>query len=147
MLTQLLDLKIEEEFGLNSMYMVRIDGDFERISARSEAPLRAHHVSLKEILSKNQKEFIFEKISGSLVGVYFPDYMSGINAPGWHLHFLSEDRRRGGHVFGLVMTRGDVRMKKIDRLEFRLPGTPAFDTYSLTEISDEEIKEVEQKTP
>ena len=52
----------------------------------------------------------------SLVGVYFPDYMDGINMPGWHLHFLSEDRAKGGHVF---------------------------DTYSLKQDLQEEIKSVE----
>ena len=30
--------KIEERFGLNSMHVVRIDGVFEKVDARSEAP-------------------------------------------------------------------------------------------------------------
>ena len=84
--------KIEEVFGLNSMHIVRIDGEFEKVDARSEAPYRSHHVTLKEVLDMNQKAFLFENIRGSLVGVYFPDYMDGINIPGWHLNFLYEDR-------------------------------------------------------
>ena len=87
--------KIEERFGLNSMHVVRIDGVFEKVDARSEAPYRSHHITLKEVLGKTQKAFLFENIRGSLVGVYFPDYMDGINMPGWHLHFLSEDRSKG----------------------------------------------------
>ena len=79
-----------------------------------------------------------------MVCVYFPDYMDGINAPGWHLHFLSEDKTKGGHVFDLVMKRGLVKMNKISRLEIRLPHSPAFDTYSLKEASRDEIKHVEQ---
>ena len=86
--------KIEERFGLNSMHIVRIDGTFEKVDARSEAPYRSHHITLKEVLSQTQEAFIFEKIRGSLVGVYFPDYMDGINMPGWHLHFLSEDKAK-----------------------------------------------------
>ena len=39
-----LDLKIEEDFGLNSMHVVRIDGDFERIDARSESPYKSQHI-------------------------------------------------------------------------------------------------------
>ena len=91
--------KIEEEFGLNSMHIVRIEGEFEKVDARSEAPYRSHHITLKTVLGRTQKAFLFENIRGSLVGVYFPDYMDGINMPGWHLHFLSEDRSKGGHVF------------------------------------------------
>ena len=40
------------------------------------------------------------------VCVYFPDYMDGINAVGWHLHFVSDDRKHGGHVFDITMVRG-----------------------------------------
>lgn len=139
-----LNVRIEEGFGLNSMHMVRIDGLFEKICARSEYAYRSQHVTLKSILQKTQKDFFFERIRGTLVCVYFPDYMDGINAPGWHLHFLSEDRTRGGHVFDLIMKRGTVRMNKISRLEIRLPHSPAFDTYSLKEASQDEIRDVEQ---
>jgi len=143
-LKQLLDVKIEEDFGLNSMHMVRIDGFFPRIDARSESAYRSHHVELKDVLAMTQKDFFFENISGSLICVYFPDYMDGINAPGWHFHFISDDRTRGGHVFELVMERGAVRLDKINTIEIRLPSEPAFDTYSLKEASGEDIKKVEQ---
>jgi acetolactate decarboxylase len=36
-LKQFLDLRIEEDFGLNSMHIVRIDGRFKKILARSGA--------------------------------------------------------------------------------------------------------------
>lgn len=143
-LKKLLNVKIEEDFGLNSMHMVRIDGFFEKVLARSEAPYRSQHVTLKEVLSKTQKDFAFSDIAGSLVCVYFPDYMDGINAPGWHLHFVSEDRTKGGHVFDLSMKEGTVLLDKISRIEIQLPREAAFDTYALKEASQDEIKEVEQ---
>lgn len=135
--------KIEERFGLNSMHIVRIDGEFAKVDARSEAPYRSHHVSLKEILGENQKAFIFENIRGTLVGVYFPDYMDGINMPGWHLHFLSEDRSRGGHVFDVCIRKGTAMVDKISSIEIDLPKEAAFDTYSLKQDLQEEIKSVE----
>ena len=139
-----LDLKIEEDFGLNSMHVAKIEGDFERVEARSESAYRSHHVELKEILSKTQKSFSFEQIRGTMVCIYYPDYMDGINAPGWHLHFISEDRRWGGHVFDLKMKSGKVLLDKINRIEIQLPSEPAFDTYSLKDASQKDIKEVEQ---
>lgn len=139
-----LDLKVEEGFGLNSMHIVRIDGSFPLVRARSESAYRSQHISLKEILSTTQKDFHFENIRGTLVCVYFPDYMDGINAPGWHFHFLSEDKKRGGHVFELVMERGAVQLTKINRIEIQLPREAAFDTYSLKNASEDEIKQVEQ---
>ncbi len=136
--------RIEEHFGLNSMHVVRIDGTFDRVDARSEAPYRSHHVTLKTVLDSNQTAFIFENIKGSLVGVYYPDHMDGINMPGWHLHFLSEDRTKGGHVFDVTLKEGTVRLDKINRIEINLPKDAAFDTYSLKNASDEEIKKVEK---
>ena len=139
-----LDLKIEEGFGLNSMHVARIDGTFRTIRARSEAPYRSHHVRLKDVLEMTQKEFEFSDISGSLVCVYFPDYMDGINAPGWHLHFVSDDCTKGGHVFDLILEEGSLRLNKISQIEIQLPKEPAFDTYSLKDASNDEIAEVEQ---
>ncbi len=135
--------KIEEKFGLNSMHIVRIDGDFAKVDARSEAPYRSHHITLKDILSQTQKAFIFDNIRGSLVGVYFPDYMDGINMPGWHLHFLSEDRTRGGHVFDVSLQEGAVKLDKISNIFINLPKEAAFDTYSLKQDLQAEIKSVE----
>ena len=143
-LRTVMDLKIEEGFGLNSMHMARIDGFFESVSARSESAFRSQHVSLKKVLEKTQRDFRFSDVPGTLVCVYYPDYMEGINAPGWHFHFLSADRKRGGHVFELRMAAGGVQLDRISSIEIRLPEEPAFDTYSLKQASGEEIRQVEQ---
>lgn len=135
---------IESWFGLNSMHIVRIDGEFELIDARSESGYKSIHVSLKSILGKTQKAFQFENIRGSLVCVYFPDYMDGINASGWHLHFISEDRTKGGHVFEIKMKKGAARFAKVNTIELKLPDEPVFDTYALKEAPEDEIKAVEQ---
>ena len=135
--------KIEEEFGLNSMHIVRIEGEFEKVDARSEAPYRSHHITLKTVLGRTQKAFLFENIRGSLVGVYFPDYMDGINMPGWHLHFLSEDRSKGGHVFDVSVREGTAKTDKITSIYINLPKEAAFDTYSLKQDLQDEIKSVE----
>ena len=139
-----LTLRIEEHFGLNSMHVVRIDGLFEMVDARSEAPYRSQHVTLKEILESNQTSFVFDNIRGTLMGVYYPDHMDGINMPGWHLHFLSEDRKWGGHVFNVSVKEANVRLDKLNRIEIQLPMDAAFDTYSLKTASEEEISKVEK---
>lgn len=139
-----LTLRIEEDFGLNSIHIARIDGWFHNVHARAGAPYRSQHVSLKDILSKTQKDFCFERLYGTLVCVYYPDYMDGINASGWHLHFLSKDRKFGGHVFEVSMRSGECLLQKMDRIEIQLPREAAFDTYSLKEASQDEIEEVEQ---
>ena len=139
-----LNNRIEEDFGLNSMHVIQIHGTFEKIYARSELPYRAHHVTLKDMLDITQSSFEFSDITGSLVGVYYPDYMDGINAAGWHLHFVNEERNKGGHVYEIKMSTGKVRLAKKTRIDIQLPKDPAFDTYSLKSASKDEIKHVEQ---
>ena len=135
---------IDSHFGLNSMHMVRIDGEFEVVDARSESGYESVHVDLKTILGKTQRAFKFDNIKGTLVCVYFPDYMDGINASGWHLHFISDDRKHGGHVFDIIMKSGKGLISKINSIELKLPDEPIFDTYSLKQASEDEVKAVEQ---
>lgn len=135
---------IEEDFGLNSMHMVKIHGVFSEVNARSETGYYAIHVPLKDMLAKTQKSFELGKSEGTLVCVYYPDYMDGINAAGWHFHYVSDDYKKGGHVFEIVMNHGTGKVNKINRIEIQLPMEPGFDTYALKGASKDDIKEVEQ---
>lgn len=69
--------------------------------------------------------------------------MDGINMPGWHLHFLSEDRLKGGHVFDVSLLKGKAKVDKITNIYINLPKEAAFDTYSLKQDLHDEIKSVE----
>jgi len=129
------------------MHVARIDGHFTKIFARSEAGYESRFLSLKDILSKSQKDFCFEDIDGTLVCIYYPDYMDGINAVGWHLHFISKDRKFGGHVFETEFDNAVTKLDKISRIEIQLPTDIEFDIYSLKSVSEDEIKQVEQASP
>lgn len=143
-LKQQLNLKIEEDFGLNSMHIVRIDAFCDIVKARSEGAFKSQHVELKEILDKRQKDFEFNNVQGTFVCIYYPDYMQGINAAGWHFHFVSDDRTQGGHVFDLSFAKGKATLNKINKIELQLPTEAAFDTYSLATDMSKDIKKVEQ---
>ena len=143
-LKQFLDMSIDEAFALNRMHIVRIDGLFNKVMARSEEGLKSRHIELKKILENNQQDFCFEAIEGTLVCIYFPDYMDGINAPGWHLHFVSFDKTRGGHVFDIDLKHGKASFSRISTIEIKFPATAEFDTYALKEASQKDIKAVEQ---
>ena len=45
-------------------------------------------------------EHVFDlaDVEGTMVGFRFPDYSEGIEVSGYHLHFITADRTRGGHV-------------------------------------------------
>src|SRR5262249_7834217 len=49
------------------------------------------------------------EVSGTLVGVRSPAWALGLNVPGYHWHFLSDDRTVGGHVLDCQVREGRVQ--------------------------------------
>lgn len=139
-----LDCAIDEAFELNSMHVVRINGLFEKIYARSESGMLTNHVELKDILKNRQLDFTFEHTEGSIIALHFPNYMDGINAAGWHLHYIDHERTRGGHVFNLSFEKAEVIINPISQIEILMPTGPMFDTYDMKSVSQEDIRTVEQ---
>jgi acetolactate decarboxylase len=78
---------------------IRIDGRFERVRARSVPRQSPPYRPLTEVVAA-QHVFELADVEGTMLGFRFPDYVDGIEASGYHLHFISEDRARGGHVLG-----------------------------------------------
>lgn len=82
------------ELGINDVYIVRIDGHFRSVSARTELEQQEPYLPFAKVLEKDERRFTFEDIDGSLIGIYIPDYLSGVNTSGWHSHFISADRKK-----------------------------------------------------
>jgi acetolactate decarboxylase len=68
-----------------------------------------------------QHVFELTGIDGTMLGFRFPDYAEGIEVSGWHLHFISEDRSRGGHVLDSRLSTAHVRVDLSGELHVELP--------------------------
>lgn len=108
----------------NTFYVFRIDGTFNNVKARSVPIQQKPYPILSEVV-KNQSVFTFSKISGSLVGIWCPDDVGGVNVAGYHFHFISEDRTQGGHLL-------DVSFEKAD--SFADPTSEFYMTLSPTSV-------------
>lgn len=60
-------------------------------------------------------------MEGSLVGFRFPDYSQGIEITGYHLHFITAARDRGGHVLECRPRQVRVRLDPSADLHVELP--------------------------
>jgi len=78
---------------------IRLDGRFGLVRARSVPRQKAPYRPLTEVVLE-QHVFELADVAGTMLGFRFPDYAEGIEVSGYHLHFISEDRARGGHVLG-----------------------------------------------
>jgi len=90
-------------------YAIIIKGKFKAIKVRSVGPYEPPFPLLSEAV-KEQSVFEYTDVSGRLVGFWLPSYMGNTNAAGYHLHFLSDDLQKGGHVLDLVISNGEISL-------------------------------------
>ena len=94
----------------SSSCAVRLDGRFELVRARSVPRQDPPYRPLTEVVA-DQHVFELRGVEGTMLGFRFPTYVEGIEVPGYHLHFISADRSRGGHVLD---SRSDALRVQID---------------------------------
>lgn len=97
-----LDIKLP---GTQLPYAIRIDGEFETVTVRSVPAQEKPYRKLTDVV-KDQPVFEKKNIRGTLVGFRLPENFQGMNVPGYHFHFLSQDRTFGGHVLDVKVTEG-----------------------------------------
>ena len=137
-----LDKKVNEA-GKNRFYMIKAEGTFTKMDVRSELPQKKPYKPLAKVLETDQTFFNYENIKGTVVGLYCPEYMNDLNAVGWHFHFISEDRKAGGHVLDLSAKETNVTMDRTDYFSMTLPDNEMFNEFDLTIDQSEDIKKVE----
>ncbi len=123
-------------------YAIRIDGTFDGLKVRSVPPQSRPYRPLARVID-DQVVFDLETADGTLVGLWMPAYMSGIGIPGYHFHFLTEDRERGGHLLGLTTGTGTIAIDRIDSFSVRLPGGDEFADLDLSGARTGELGKVE----
>ncbi len=108
----------------NMFFALRVDGKFDYVHTR--AMCRTEEGVPLVRAAAVQPEFEFRDVSGTLVGFWTPEYAKTLNVPGYHLHFISADRTRGGH---LLQCRGASLRLQIQRegdYHIALPETEDF---------------------
>jgi acetolactate decarboxylase len=108
----------------NVFFALRVDGHFDYVHTRAMCRTR-EGVPLVQAAAV-QPEFEFHDVTGTLVGFWTPEYAKTLNVPGYHLHFVSADRKKGGH---LLQCRGQDLRLQIQReatLAVALPETEDF---------------------
>ena len=108
----------------NFFYAVRVDGTFDYIHSRAMRRTK-EGVPLVQAAAV-QPEFEFHNISGTLVGFWTPEYAKSLNVPGYHLHFISADRTRGGHVLQCRGKNPRLQIQREGDYHIVLPETEDF---------------------
>lgn len=125
----------------NFFYMIKMHGKFN-VRVRSCFKQEKPYEPLFKV-AKDQREFEYHDIEGYVVGVYCPNYVEGMNLPGWHIHFISEDLTKGGHILKLSGEKVSYKLNKLNGWDLVLPETKEFSTFNLKEDLSKKTEAVE----
>jgi acetolactate decarboxylase len=115
----------------NVFHAFRLDGEFHHVRARAVSPPIGGHGRLIDA-AKAQAEFEFNDIKGTLVGLWSPGFSSAFAIPGYHFHFISDDRQHGGHL--LSCSTGSLRLRCELLTDFRL-ALPECESFLKADLS------------
>ena len=124
---------------------IRIDGRFEQLHVRSVPRQRRPYPSLATAIS-HQHVCELDEVTGTMVGFRFPDPLDGIEMAGFHLHFVSDDRTRGGHVLSHRVLEGELRIDEASDLHVELPPAVRAPVRG-TQLDEAEISRLETDAP
>ncbi|KAJ5741255.1 Alpha-acetolactate decarboxylase [Penicillium manginii] len=126
----------------NCFLSIRIDALFDHITFRVMERQSRPRESLAE-LAKRQKVFAFEAIEGTLFGFWSPAFSGGFSVAGFHLHFLSKDKTKGGHVLEFDTKNALLQAAAIDEYRVELPQNEEFNQEVIKSARDEDLHAAE----
>jgi len=103
-----------------NIYSFKIHAEFDSITVRSVPAQSLPFPPLADVI-KNQTLFNLKNIKGTLVGYWFPHYLSNVNAPGFHFHFISDDEKNAGHVISCSFSKANVEIDELSKLNLVIP--------------------------
>ncbi len=127
----------------NMLYAIRLDGVFKYVKTRSVPAQKKPYPPLAQVTA-SQPTFEYENIRGTLAGFWCPQYLQGINVPGYHLHFISEDMKYGGHLLDCQLSDGLLQIDRSADFHLMLPGGDEFGRAELSSDRSEELNKVEK---
>jgi acetolactate decarboxylase len=114
----------------NSFCAFRITGLFANIVPTSPPALQKPYPPFANV-GALRKSFPATNIAGCIVGYYSPAFAADTGIPGYHFHFISDDRLSAGHVTSFSLSAGHVDAARVNDFILCLPQTSAYDSCNL----------------
>lgn len=127
----------------NVPYAIKVEGQFETVKVRSPARQQKPYAVLTEAI-KEQQVFELKGQTGTLIGFRTPPYMEGVNVPGYHFHFLNQEKTAGGHALDLRLKNAKIEIDEEDGFLMELPKNKEFLDFHLGGNSGEALAQVEK---
>ncbi len=104
------------------IYAIKINGTFTNLQLRAISKQEKPYPPIKYI-TQSEEIFTIPYIKGTILGFRNPEYTKGMLVAGFYLHFISEDRKHGGHVVDFKTVSATCNLDFIDQVNIFLPNT------------------------
>lgn len=122
----------------------KLHGHFLTLKTRSVPAQEKPYPALADVV-ETQTVFNLENVQGTLLGFRCPPFVQGINVPGYHLHFLSDDTTLGGHILDFDLAQTTCEIDLLDKFYMILPENgQGLETLDLKQDRSQELEKVEQ---
>ncbi|MCP4150384.1 MAG: acetolactate decarboxylase [bacterium] len=129
----------------NIFYAFRIEGLFKHVKTRSVPKQEKPYLPLLEVVKQN-RIFEYNNQKGTAVGFWVPHFMTGLAVTGYHLHFITDDRKFGGHLLECSPENVKIDIENIYGFQVVLPeNTTEFDNAKLVRDIARDVKTVESE--
>ncbi len=129
----------------NSPYALRIEGQFASLTLRSVKAQKPPYKPLVDVV-QDQSVWTHKNVKGTMIGFRCPEWVGTLNVPGYHWHFISGDRKIGGHVIGCVFEQTTVAYDECTSLLIRIPESPTFDRFEIESVDKKDINTIERQS-
>ena len=109
-------------YSASRVLAARVEGRFRAVAVRSEPKQQPPYRPLADVMKAQQAVHTLVEVDGTLIGFRFPAAASSVNVAGWHFHFLSADKTRGGHVLSLTTGAAVALLEEFADLRIRFPA-------------------------
>jgi acetolactate decarboxylase len=113
----------------NHFYAFTIHGVFDSVTLGGLHKQSPPFEQGLDVLIPQRPVFTGRNVAGTMVGFFCPQFIGDINTAAYHFHFISDDRKLGGHVMDISAdNKLTVNLQKLLHYQFDMPASPAFDT-------------------
>jgi acetolactate decarboxylase len=128
----------------NSPYALRVTGQFASLTIRSVPAQSPPFEPLVDVV-KHQATWTHRDLRGTLVGLRCPEWMGTINVSGYHWHFLSDDRKVGGHLLACEFADCTLDYDECTSVLIHIPQTAEFDSFDAKSVTDDDVDRIERQ--
>lgn len=105
----------------NIMYAIKIIGDFTFVKTKCYPKQNKPYPRGGVKIASSKKIFEMSNIRGTMIGYFMPEHLKELGYFKYHFHFLSADKKYGGHIIDFKIIQGNIEIDDKHNLFVSLP--------------------------